>query len=353
MCLVSFIIPVFNLTEEEVSTCLSSVAKQTASDHEIIIVDDGSNNGIGEYCDTLGREYGARVIHQSNQGLAVARNTGMEVARGKWIVHVDGDDWIDRELVENIKRVNGATNADILVWGYVIKNGRRQQELLLKNKIAFDANYDTLRERALCSILDYDTSFAALALNTSWAKAYRHDYIKQNGLYYDSALRRAQDVIYNLNAFNRASRVEYIDKALNYYRTDNVSLSRGFNSKTYDYLSLTATAVERFVSENNVSDRVKEASVVFIERCFRMINVQFYQHKDNPLPYRERKKLFMMGIETEPFKSAFSNSPVRPGIFNRITDFLYKHKLFGGISIFNDMMGMAYRIKTFVNRKHQ
>ena len=353
MCLVSFIIPVFNLTEEEVATCLSSVAKQTLSDHEIIIVDDGSNNGIEKYCDTLGREYGAKVIHQSNQGLAVARNSGMESARGKWLVHVDGDDWVDSELVESIKRFDESTNADILVWGYVIKNGRRRQELLLKNKVVFETDYDTLRECALCSILDYDTSFSALALNTSWAKAYRHEFIKKNGLYYDSALRRAQDAVYNLNAFNRASRVEYIDKALNYYRNDNVSLSRGFNPKTYDYLRLTATAVERFVSENNVPERVKEASAVFIERCFRMINVQCFQHKDNPLPYRERKRLFMRGIETDPFKKAFSNSPIRPGMVNRITDFLYKHKLFGGISVFNDMMGTAYKIKTFVSRNHQ
>ena len=345
MCLVSFLVPVYNLKEEEVCTCISSIANQTVSDHEIIIVDDGSSNGISEYCDTISHEYGAKVIHQQNQGLAVARNTGMQAAQGEWIVHVDGDDWVDIRLVERLKEKSANSTADIIVWGFIVDNGKQQQMLLLKNKTAFDAEYETIKENVLCSILDFDDSFADLSINTSWAKAYRHDFIKRNNLYYNPRLRRAQDAVYNLHAFSNASKVDYIDAALNVYRNDNVSLSRGFNPKTFDYLLLTAKAVERFVTDENMSLRVKEASYVFIERFFRMINVQYYQHKDNELSYSERKALFLKGADTEPFRSALDKAPTRHGLPNRITDFLYKHKFFLGIAVYNKLFGIAYSIK--------
>ncbi|MBR6048276.1 MAG: glycosyltransferase [Bacteroidaceae bacterium] len=350
MCLVSFIVPVYNLTEEEVSTCISSIVNQTVLDSEIIIVDDGSNNGIEVYCDSIGKKYGALVIHQQNQGLSVARNTGMRTAHGTWIVHVDGDDWVDNELVECLQKRSINSNADIIVWGFVVDNGKKKQRLLLKNKKAFDNDYFLIKESVLCSILNYDTTFASLALNTSWGKAYRHDFIKQNNLYYDTTLRRAQDAVYNLYAFNRASSIIYIDKALNYYRTNNVSLSRGYDPRTIDYLSLTAKAVERFVSESDSSSRVKEASAIFIQRCFRIINVQYYQHKDNTQPYHKRKKHFNDAISAEPFKSAFSSNLVRQGMINKITDFMYKHKMFGGICLFNNLMSFAIKIKNLAYR---
>jgi len=345
MCLISFIVPVYNLKKEEVAKCISSIAGQTKSNHEIIIVDDGSNNGIEKYCDELGRQYRATVLHQENQGLAVARNTGMKASCGEWIVHVDGDDWITNDLVEVFEKNCGSSEADIVVWGFVVDSGQKQQELLLKKKTAFDVEYATIRENALCSILDSDNSFASLALNTSWGKGYRHDFIKQNGLYYNPSLRRAQDAVYNLYAFYQASKVEYIDKAFNFYRTDNISLSRSFNPKNYDYLRLTALAVEEFVSEKNVSQKVKDASSIFIQRCFRMINEQYYQHKDNPQSYRKRRSLFMEGISSEPFNRAFSSGQSRAGSLNKITDFLYKNKMFEGVWLFNSLTGVAYRLK--------
>lgn len=338
MCLVSFIVPVYNLAKEELVKCISSLVNQSFSDHEIIIVDDGSNNGIEHFCDTLGEQYGITVIHQQNQGLAVARNTGMNVAKGEWIVHVDGDDWVDLELIQVIRDNCQATDADIIVWGFVIDNGKRTQKLLLKNKTAFDAAYNDIKESILCSILGDDDSFASIALNTSWGKAYRRAFLRRNQLFYDSSLRRAQDAVYNLYAFYHANAVKYIDKALNYYRTSNASLSRSYNPKTFNYLQLTALAVQRFVSENDVSLIVKDAASIFIERCFRMINAQYYQHRENPQSFRERKALFLSGIETEPFKSAFLNSHSRSGAINKITDYLYKHKSFFAIAVFNSFI---------------
>lgn len=350
MDLISFIVPVFNLREDELSNCISSIASQTVSkdSYEIIIVDDGSFNGIQSACDSLGNKYGATVIHQPNQGLAVARNTGIKASKGDWIVHVDGDDWVDTELAASLLQSIKIKVSDIVVWGYIIANGNNRQELLLRNKAAFAKDYQSIREDALCSILDYDTSFSALALNTSWGKAYRRGFLENCQLYYNPSLRRAQDAVYNLSAFYFAGCVSYIDKALSYYRNDNESLSRGYNPKTYDYIKLTASAVRSFVSEKDLSPRVRDAADVFIKRCFRMINVQDYQHRDNKKSYSERKRDFMEGFATEPFRSAFVNKISKPGVVNKMSDFLYRNKMFGWILLFNSSISFASRIKRLI-----
>lgn len=343
MCLISFIVPVYNLTEEEVSTCISSIAAQTIADFEIIIVDDGSNNGIGSYCDCIGRQYGASVIHQQNMGLAGARNAGIKIAKGEWVVHVDGDDWVESTIVESVRDLNSYD--DIIVWGFSIEEGHKWKKLLLKNKNAFEGEFEHFKERILCAVLDNDESFRSLALNTSWGKAYNKRFIDQNELYYDLSLRRAQDAIYNLYAFTRAHSISYIDKALNFYRTNNNSLSRGYNPKTYDYLYLTALAAKQYLSEENVAPCVEEAVTNFVARCFRMINEQMYQHRNNPHSFCERRRMFMLSISQEPFHSAFLHMGRRPGCVNQITDFLYKYKLFGLIGLFNNLILLLRKLK--------
>lgn len=96
----SVIVPVYNV-REYLSRCLDSILEQSWQDYEVIIIDDGSTDGSGELCD----HYGAccpvvRVIHQENAGLSAARNTGLDHARGEWILFVDSDDWIEPGLFE-------------------------------------------------------------------------------------------------------------------------------------------------------------------------------------------------------------------------------------------------------------
>lgn len=345
---ISFIIPVYNLKEDELRHCIESIVNQTCGNNEIIIIDDGSNNGIEACCDTLGHQYGVTVIHQPNQGLAVARNTGINASHGDWIVHVDGDDWVDIHLSEALIDASKKKMSDIYVWGFVLATGNIRRELLLRDKSAFEAPYGKLKEKILCSILDNNNSFINLSLNTSWGKAYRRSFLIGSNLYYEPRLRRAQDAAYNLRAFNEASSVGYIDLALNFYRNDNVSLSRGYNPKTYDYLLATALSVREFTSQDNIPERVEEASNIFIQRLFRMINVQHYQHRDNNLPYRVRKKMFLEAIETEPFRSAFSTGLTRIALVDRIADKLYQRKMFGIIALYDKLLSHSYKIKNII-----
>ena len=344
MYLVSFIVPVYNLNKEELDYCIKSIAQQSVHDYEVIIVDDGSNDVIARYCDELALQYGFRVIHQDNSGLAVARNTGMAAAEGKWIVHVDGDDWISSDLVESIQDVDDS-NTDVIVWGYYYCNKGCQLHYLLDCKSRFNNDIEHIRESILCAILGCDNSYASLALNTSWGKAYSRSFINEKKLYYDNKLRRAQDAVYNLYVFSEVRKVKYIDKALSFYRADNISLSRGYNPKTFDYLTFTAKAVIDFSEMKKPSPRVAKGVDVFIMRCFRIINNQFFQHPDNRASYKERKRMFMNAINSYPYKDAFSHHVYRNGLLNHISDFLYIHRCFALIPLYDKLRDRLRNVK--------
>ena len=95
---VSVIVPIYNV-EAFLPRCLDSLRRQTLSDIEIILVDDGSPDGCGAIADRYAREDGRfRVIHQANAGLAAARNRGIEMACAPYLMFVDSDDWVEPDF---------------------------------------------------------------------------------------------------------------------------------------------------------------------------------------------------------------------------------------------------------------
>lgn len=101
-CLISVIIPVYRV-EQYLIRCVESVLSQTYSNIEIILVDDGSPDTCPELCDQLAElDIRIKVIHKANGGLSDARNTGIENSQGEYILFVDSDDYLDKEMIERL-----------------------------------------------------------------------------------------------------------------------------------------------------------------------------------------------------------------------------------------------------------
>lgn len=100
--LISVIVPIYN-SEEYLTECLDSIVKQTYQNLEIILVDDGSDDGSCSICDEYSlRDSRIRVIHQNNMGVSAARNHGIDAAKGDYIAIIDSDDYIDQRMVEKL-----------------------------------------------------------------------------------------------------------------------------------------------------------------------------------------------------------------------------------------------------------
>lgn len=97
----SIIVPIYKIRYEYLDTSIQSIINQTYNNFELILVDDGSPDNCGAFCDEYSKmDTRIRVIHQKNQGVSAARNNGIKESRGEWILFVDGDDWINLDMCQ-------------------------------------------------------------------------------------------------------------------------------------------------------------------------------------------------------------------------------------------------------------
>lgn len=155
----SIVIPVYRV-ESTLDRCLNSVVNQDFADFEVILVDDGSPDRCPQLCDEWAvKEPRIRVIHQANGGLSVARNTGIEAAKGEFITFVDSDDYVSANAYAELMPT--ADSCDLLeypVWQHF--RSKRQKFLDFPDRPYTDSN-------------DYWISTQAYLHTYAWNKIYR------------------------------------------------------------------------------------------------------------------------------------------------------------------------------------
>ncbi len=116
--LISVIVPAYQV-EQYLERCVNSILNQSYHNLEIILVDDGSTDQGGAICDRYGAQNTmVKVIHQNNQGLSAARNTGIEASTGEWICFVDSDDYIEGNMLESMYRALTEDLSDMAICGF-------------------------------------------------------------------------------------------------------------------------------------------------------------------------------------------------------------------------------------------
>ena len=135
--LISVIVPVFNI-EDYIECCLNSLQEQTMKDIEIIVIDDGSTDSSGKICDKFAEEDPRfKIIHKDNEGLSAARNDGLDISKGKYIMFVDGDDWVEPKFCETPYNVAEETDSEIVIFGWANHNNDDQKTLRWFSNIQF------------------------------------------------------------------------------------------------------------------------------------------------------------------------------------------------------------------------
>ncbi len=121
--MISVIVPIFNV-EAYLPKCLDSLAAQTFTDVEFILIDDGSTDRSGEIADQYS-DTRFRVFHTANRGLSAARNYGIERSHGEWLMFVDSDDWVEPTYCEIPYKAAVSNDADLVIFqAYGMKNGK-------------------------------------------------------------------------------------------------------------------------------------------------------------------------------------------------------------------------------------
>lgn len=187
----SIVMPVYN-TVKYLNAAVDAVRGQTYENWELILVDDGSNDGSGEMCDAFAqKDARIRTVHQENAGASAARNAGMDAARGEYLIFLDSDDEVERDL---LARVQQAPDADVVVWG-VMDEYMDEQENCFKRvphipKAGFCENAQAVREVLID--LESDT-----LLGYIWNKCYRLEQVRKCGVRFENRLV-TEDIFFNL-----------------------------------------------------------------------------------------------------------------------------------------------------------
>ena len=217
---VSVIVPVYN-TEKYLRECLDSIVNQTLKDIEIICVNDGSTddslNILNEYAK---KDIRFTILDQDNQGAGVARNKGLEIAKGEYIIFFDSDDYMDNKMLETLYELSLQNNSDISVCASKsfntetkefehILNGLRSH-LIPKDKNSFKPT-------------DIPEKIFQFCVGWPWDKLYNKDFIKRNNLKFQN-LRHSNDTFFVLTSLVLATKISIIDEALVVHRKHNNSL---------------------------------------------------------------------------------------------------------------------------------
>lgn len=219
--LITIIIPVYNIFHY-IERCIKSVVVQSYTNLEIIIVDDGSTDGSGQICDRYARlDNRVTVLHKANGGLSDARNYGIDRCQGTYIMFLDGDDWVEPTIVEELYTVHKNADVDFVQcqFMYAYENGEKKYLDVNQQKISFYS-----KNEAIKSFVESGPQGVSVA---AWAKLYRRDVFKR--IRYPKG-KMHEDVFTMCDiVFSAISKVAVINKPLyNYFQREG-SISNSVN----------------------------------------------------------------------------------------------------------------------------
>lgn len=311
--LVSIIIPVYNC-EKYIDTCIHSLQNQTYTNYEMIFVNDGSRDGSLEKLENAAyNDARMKIINQENKGVSSARNAGIDVAKGEYILFVDADDTVSPDYITNLISPLKDDEVDIVIdIPVLVFENRKLFSSVKTEQIGADL------------ILNYGELFQgeySMALQSPWAKVYKKYILNKYHLKFNENIEYGEDVLFNLEYYSYIHKYKLINKfSYLYYQrigvgaVNNFKIQRiyseviGLNAKKsmlqkYIYLNwekiynqmligtMGSILNALFVSKN--SNKIK-TSLTVIEMISREISVPIrtYKRKQYVVLYAAQHKIY-------------------------------------------------------------
>lgn len=214
--LVSIVVPVYNV-DKFLERCVNSLLLQSYQQIEIILINDGSTDNSPNICDRYKRENkNVLVFHQSNKGLSAARNLGIKNAKGKYIIFVDSDDFINYKFIETLKAGIDLNTSDISICNY--KRVHKIEDDKFINICSNENNFSLVTRDFCINKLLEDQSFTS-----AWGKMYLTKMFKNIkfpvGKYYE-------DLFIMPLLFMNSTKITIINSELYYYNQIGASITR-------------------------------------------------------------------------------------------------------------------------------
>lgn len=271
--LISIIVPIYNV-EKYITRCLDSIINQTYKNIEIILVDDGSPDNCGEICDDYAKiDNRIKVIHKKNKGVSSARNSGINIAKGKYIMFVDGDDWIEKNMVEDMYEKIIINNCEIVRCNFFIDNTEtaviNERRILNLGLVSTKKEKEKILEDMILGKLD---TYVVLLL-------IKKEIIKKK---FDESLFFMEDMIFYIELFKTANVIYCYDKPLYHYFYNDMSITKIINEdKTIIKINQMLLVYKRILEIIKKNDIVVEQEKITQHYCRKILYLIYETYLSN------------------------------------------------------------------------
>lgn len=306
---------VYNLDERFLREHIEGIAKQLNEQTELLLIDDCSTNNSGEICREYAEKYGnIRYINMGeNGGLSLVRNRTIEEAAGDWIFFADGDDLLSENFVETALKLGGAPQDIIIIerLKFAFEKPEEQHSLIPELKSLPKEAGRQLSISCLCldQTITKELGLPSRAFyHAAWGAVYRKEFLTKNNLLFPAGQKKAQDSVFNTEAYYYAKNIAYLPYIMYYYRNNPGGITRRYTANLPEIFAMLIghfeRCIERFYKDDtDVRKRFNNQRIMSIVMDYMRLNIF---HKDNPKPKAQRKEEFLSFIESEPYKRAIA-----------------------------------------------
>lgn len=275
---ISVTIPVYN-TSRYLKQCIDSLKNQDFEEIEFIIVDDGSTDDSLKLC----KEYTQNdnrfhIIHQENGGSALARQTGLDHARGEYVIVCDSDDWVEPNMYRRLYEKAKEENADIVICGFYSEYGEKGAK----------CNFHTFKN---CNGIVDNYEIILRGAGWSWAKLIRRSLFKENGIHYEPGINLSEDslILYKLMKYN--PKVIQLSQPLYHYRREygGTSYTNSLSMKHIYQLDFTYQWLKNNYSDAKWISLITQRAVDLAFACLRVSDLDksfFKNFLSKELPFK-------------------------------------------------------------------
>ncbi|MFE5039684.1 glycosyltransferase family 2 protein [Peribacillus simplex] len=331
---ISVVVPVYNV-ESYLKKCLDSILAQTHRNFELILINDGSPDNCGIICEEY-REKDSRikVIHQKNQGVGMARNNGLDIAKGKYIYFCDPDDYLEKNLFADNLKLAEEHSANMLIFGI------------------YEKVYDklipiTYESKFLKSNLEFRNEFPELFkehnMHVLWNKLYKKDSIDINNIRF-STKKIGEDSSFNKQIYINLDKV-YINEDIYYYHINRQGSAQNvYQEDRFDMRYSETSELEQLVKAWGYYDKYKQLILKdWLKTLF--VGIVNLFHNESPDNDKVKKQKIRSMILNPKIKHSIEEVSLKnvDGLFSKIITFFLKNRFF-------QLMFFAFKIRKIVKK---
>lgn len=261
----SIIVPVYQ-SKKSLERTVERLQKQTFLDIEIILVDDGSTDDSAIICDKLAnKDKRIVVVHKSNGGVSSARNEGIKISRGKWVIFVDSDDLVSLKMCEDFLSYTQkfpvvdfvACNFALKVADLINTSSTDHEVLYLKNK---KQNIDLIKQMLVSNFKnsseDFRQSFGSnIVLNSPCGKAYKRSFLIKNHLVFQEKIKYSEDLLFNIEFLSNNAKGIFVNDAVYFYTYNTESVThQDYYPNIIDNYYIFKKVVEKIIQKNEIPE---------------------------------------------------------------------------------------------------